>query len=215
MCMLWGIVVAMHAVCHNFGSLAAVRFLLGAIEVCTAPGVIYITSSWYTKTEQVSRVALWYTTSGWAAVFGGFFSWAIYHANTFRWQGLFVLYGSLTFVTGLTLLFFLAASPTEANWLTEEEKVMALERVRGNKTGTEVLRFDGAQLRETFMDIRFYMMFLLLVSTGLPNGGVTAFGTFYSPCARSEEEVKATNSCVSQDQLLFPGSVMTPKQPLC
>lgn len=177
MCMLWGVVVAMHAVCHDFGSLAAVRFLLGAIEVCTAPAAIYITGSWYTKTEQVTRVAIWYTTSGWAAVFGGFFAWAIYQANSFRWQGLFVFYGSLTFLVGVVLFFFLAASPTDANWLTDEEKAIALERVRENKTGTEVWRFNWSHLKECFFDVRFYMIFMLMVSTGLPNGGVTAFGT--------------------------------------
>lgn len=176
MCMLWGVIVAMHAVCHNFATLAAVRFLLGFIEVCTAPAVIYITASWYTKSEQVTRVAIWYTTSGFAAVFGGFFSWCIYHANNFRWQSLFVLYGGLTFFTGLALLLFLAASPTDAKWLTEEEKVIALERVRDNKTGTEVWKFKPGQLKEAFCDVRFYMVFLLLLCTGLPNGGVTAFG---------------------------------------
>ncbi|KIX03823.1 uncharacterized protein Z518_07376 [Rhinocladiella mackenziei CBS 650.93] len=176
MCMLWGIVVAMHAVCPDFGSLAAVRLLLGFIEVCTAPAAIYITSSWYTKKEQVSRVAIWYSTSGWAAVFGGFFAWAIYHADGFRWQGLFVFYGALTFCFGVILFFFLAASPTEAKWLTEDERVIALERVRDNKTGTEVWKFSWPQLKETFLDVRFYITFLLLVSTGLPNGGVTAFG---------------------------------------
>jgi MFS transporter, ACS family, allantoate permease len=176
MCMLWGIVVAMHAVCHDFASLATVRFLLGAIEVCTAPAVIYITGSWYTKSEQITRVAIWYTTSGWANVFGGLFAFAINHAKSFKWQGLFVFYGCLTFCMGVILFFFLAASPTQASWLTDEEKTIALERVRENKTGSEVWRFNKSQLFECFTDIRFYMMFLLLVSTGLPNGGLTAFG---------------------------------------
>jgi ACS family allantoate permease-like MFS transporter len=176
MCMLWGIVVAMHAVCYDFAGLATVRFLLGAIEVCTAPAVIYITGSWYTKSEQITRVAIWYTTSGWANVFGGLFAFAINHAKTFKWQGLFVFYGCLTFCMGVILFFFLAASPTQASWLTDEEKTIALERVRENKTGSEVWRFNKSQLFECFTDIRFYMMFLLLVSTGLPNGGLTAFG---------------------------------------
>ncbi|KAL3482151.1 major facilitator superfamily domain-containing protein [Aspergillus californicus] len=176
MCMLWGVVVALHAVCHDFNSLAAVRFFLGAIEVITVPVAIYITGAFYTKEEQVTRVAIWYTTSGWAGVFGGFFAWAIYHATNFRWQGLFVLYGGMTFATGILLYFFLAASPTDARWLTDEEKVIALERVRGNKTGTEVWRFNWLQLREALLDIRLYLTFLLLVSSGLPNGGVTAFG---------------------------------------
>ncbi|KAH7035965.1 permease of the major facilitator superfamily [Microdochium trichocladiopsis] len=176
MSMLWGIVVAMHAVCHNFASLAAVRFLLGFIEVCVAPASIYITGSWYTKKEQVSRVAIWYTTSGWAAVFGGLFAFALNQAPTFKWQGLFVLYGALTFAVGVICWFWLAVSPTEAAWLTEEEKIIALERVRENKTGTEVWKFSLPQLKEAFCDVRFYMIFLLLVSTGLPNGGITAFG---------------------------------------
>ncbi|KAL2825055.1 permease of the major facilitator superfamily [Aspergillus cavernicola] len=176
MCMVWGIVVALHAVCHDFSSLAAVRFLLGAIEVVTVPIAIYITGAFYTKEEQVTRVAIWYTTSGWAAVFGGFFAWAIYHATNFRWQGLFVLYGAITFVTGILLYFFLAASPVDAKWLTEEEKVIALERVRSNKTGTEVWKFSWPQLRESLLDVRLYLIFLMLVSSGLPNGGVTAFG---------------------------------------
>ncbi|KAF7631452.1 permease of the major facilitator superfamily [Aspergillus flavus] len=176
MCMIWGIIVALHAVCHDFASLATVRFFLGAIEVSTVPVAILITGTFYTKEEQVTRVAIWYTTSGWAAVFGGFLAWAMYHANSFRWQGLFVLYGAMTFLTGVVLFLFLAASPTEAKWLTEEEKVIALERVRGNKTGTEIWKFNASQLREALHDVRLYLTFLVLISIGMPNGGLTAFG---------------------------------------
>ncbi|KAJ5635895.1 uncharacterized protein N7484_009208 [Penicillium longicatenatum] len=176
MCMIWGVIVALHAVCRDFSSLAAVRFFLGAIEVSTVPVAIYITGAFYTKEEQVTRVALWYTTSGWAAVFSGFISWVMYHASSFRWQGIFVLYGSMTFVTGIFLFFFLAASPTNARWLTEEEKRIALDRVRCNKTGTEVWQFSWPQLREALLDIRLYLMFFMLVATGMPNGGLTAFG---------------------------------------
>jgi ACS family allantoate permease-like MFS transporter len=91
-------------------------------------------SSRYTKNEQITRVAIWYTTSGWANVFGGFFAFTINHAKIFKWQGLLVFYGSLTFCMGIFLFFFLAASPTEASWLTDEEKTIALKRVRENKT---------------------------------------------------------------------------------
>lgn len=176
MAVLWGIVVACHAACHDFASLAAVRFLLGFIEVCTAPVIIYITSTWYTKDEQVTRAAIWYTSSGWANVFGGFISWLFLFSKSFRWQGLYLFYGGATILTGVLCWFYLAATPTEARWLTEEEKTIALERVRANKTGTEVWAFSWPQLKETFLDIRFYMIFLMLVGTGLPNGGITAFG---------------------------------------
>jgi ACS family allantoate permease-like MFS transporter len=176
MCMLWGLVVAMHAVCRDFKSLAACRFLLGAIEVCTAPVIIMMLGAWYSKDEQVKRVAIWNTSSGWGNFFGGFFAWVIYQANTFRWEALFIFYGCMTFFLGLALFFVLAASPTDASWLTDKEKAIALERVRSNNTGTEIWKFNSAQLKEAFMDVRFYLIFLLLVSTGLPNGGVTVFG---------------------------------------
>ena len=182
MVMMWGTIVAMHAACHDFAGLAVVRFLLGAIEVCTAPVVIYILGSWYTKEEQVSRVAIWYTSSGWGNLFGGFFAWIIWHAKTFRWQALFVFEGGLTVALGVLLWFFLAASPTDARWLNEEEKVIALERCRSNRTGTEVWRFNKAQLWEAFCDPRFYLIFLILVSTGLPNGGITVFGKLTCSC---------------------------------
>lgn len=107
---------------------------------------------------------------------GGFFAWCIYQANSFRWEALFVFLGCLTFCVGVLLFFMMAATPLEASWLNEEEKTVALERVRENKTGSEVWRFNPSQLREAFRDVRFYLIFLLLVSTGLPNGGITVFG---------------------------------------
>ena len=101
---------------------------------------------------------------------------------------------------GVILFFFLAASPTEARWLTDEEKTIALERVRENKTGSEVWRFNKSQLIECFKDPRFYMMFLLLVSTGLPNGGLTAFGKKFM---YFHYELNADGSCRPNDHREF------------
>ncbi|KAH8882429.1 permease of the major facilitator superfamily [Thozetella sp. PMI_491] len=176
MVMAWGGILVFHSACHNFGGLMAVRFLLGFVEVCTAPIIIYILGSWYTKEEQISRVAIWYTSFGWGNILSGFLSWCILHASSFRWQALFILEGSLTIALGIFLWFFLAASPTDAEWLSDEEKIIALERVRDDKRGTELWRFNKVQLREAMNDHRLYLIFLLLVSTGLPNGGLTVFG---------------------------------------
>lgn len=178
MIIAWGIIVVCHGACKNFAGLMVARFLLGSIEVCAAPVTIYILGSWYSKKEQVSRVAIWYTSSGWGHVFGGFFAWIIYQAPSFRWQALFLFEGGVTILLGIVLWFLLAASPTDARWLSDDEKRIALERCRDNKTGTEVWKFDRAQLIEAFCDPRFYLIFLFLVSTGLPNGGLTVFGEY-------------------------------------
>jgi ACS family allantoate permease-like MFS transporter len=177
MTLLWGSVMLFHAACGNFGGLIAVRFLLGAVEVCAAPIVIYILGSWYSKEEQTSRIAIWYCASGLGHIFGGFFAYCIYQApHHFRWQALFLFEGALTIVVGIWMWFFLAASPTDAEWLTDDEKRIALERCRGNKTGTEVWKFNKSQLFEALCDPRLYLVFFFLFSTGLPNGGLSVFG---------------------------------------
>lgn len=178
-CMIWGVVEMLHAACSNFGGLGTLRFFLGFFEVYTAPAAIIIFGSWYTKKEQVTRLTIWYTCYGFANVVSGFCSWTIYQAAGFRWQALFILYGGVTSVIGAICFFYLAQSPTDAWWLTEEEKLIALERVRDNKTGTEVWRFNWSQLKEAFLDIRFWIIFLLDVSLGLPLGGVSLFGMMH------------------------------------
>ncbi|KAK4689865.1 MFS transporter, ACS family, allantoate permease, partial [Tremellales sp. Uapishka_1] len=176
MTIAWGIIVACQAGCSNFAGLAVCRFLLGFIEVCTVPAVFTITASYYTAQEQIARVAMWYTASALASVFGGFFAWTLYFSGPFGWRAIFILYGGLTMVCGITMFFFLDATPSTARWLSEDEKVIALERLRDSKVGSEKWAFNKEQLKEAFRDPRIYLVFALLVTTGLPNGGLTAFG---------------------------------------
>ncbi|ORY25824.1 major facilitator superfamily domain-containing protein [Naematelia encephala] len=176
MTIAWGIVVACQAACSSFAGLAVCRFLLGFIEVCTVPACFHITASYYTAEEQIARVSFWYTSSALAGVFGGFFAWCLYFAGSFGWRAIFILYGGLTICCGLIMLFFLDASPSVARWLSEDEKVIALERLRSTRVGSEKWGFNKEQFKEAFTDIRIYLIFALLVSTGLPNGGLTAFG---------------------------------------
>jgi len=48
----WGICVTTNSACKNFGSLIAVRVLLGCFESAVAPALILITGMWYKKSEQ-------------------------------------------------------------------------------------------------------------------------------------------------------------------
>ncbi|WVQ85413.1 hypothetical protein IAT38_007578 [Cryptococcus sp. DSM 104549] len=175
----WGAMVCFHAIPKNFGGLAACRFLLGVLECTVTPIFVLITSNWYTREEQISRIALWFGTAALAQVFGGILAYGVYHAHSSvlkSWQIYFLLLGLITVVHGIWLIFGLSASPTEAKWLSAEEKIIALERLRSSKTGTETHRFKKDQMIEAFKDIRLYLFFLIMVCSGLPNGGVGAFG---------------------------------------
>lgn len=54
---LWGTVVACTSACSNYASLAALRFLLGMFESAISPSLILVTSMWYRRDEQPTRVS--------------------------------------------------------------------------------------------------------------------------------------------------------------
>ena len=61
---LWGATLAATGSATNFATLATGRFFLGVFESCLNPGFVLITSSWWKREEQSSRVALWYCANG-------------------------------------------------------------------------------------------------------------------------------------------------------
>lgn len=67
---------------HNFGSLAALRILLGAFEAAINPGFTMITSMFYKPSEHALRHGLWYSGASIAYIFGGIISYGISHINS-------------------------------------------------------------------------------------------------------------------------------------
>lgn len=67
---------------------------------------------------------------------------------------MFVIFGCATSVFGILMFLFLADSPINAKWLTDEERHLAVERLRGNQQGLGSKVFKWYQIRETFTDIR-------------------------------------------------------------
>lgn len=70
------------------------------------------------------------------------------------WRFLFIIVGAITFLYGVLMWFFLADSPITAPWLSDNEKHIAVERIRGNQQGIGSKIFKWHQVREAFTDIR-------------------------------------------------------------
>ena len=56
---IWGAVLALHAACHNFTGLVAVRTLLGIFEACCQPIFVLCSGMWYKREEQAATVTYW------------------------------------------------------------------------------------------------------------------------------------------------------------
>ena len=86
--MLWGVVLALHAACSSFASLAVVRTLLGIFESCVAPILVLIIAMWYKKSEQGRRVSWFYVCNSLTQIVGGLIAYGVSftHSSLATWR---------------------------------------------------------------------------------------------------------------------------------
>ncbi|CAE7089673.1 unnamed protein product [Rhizoctonia solani] len=175
---MWGVVVASMAGAHNFAGLLATRFFLGIFEATVAPCFITITQMWWRRREQTMRLSLWMAMNGVTYMFGSLLAFGIGHINgSLRpYQTIFLFIGLLTVVCSPVVYFVLPDSPTTAKFLSREEKVIALERLRANNQGTESKNWEWSQVWEVLTDPKTYLWLAMQFVTALPSGGISTFG---------------------------------------
>ncbi|CAI6099476.1 hypothetical protein V2G26_013071 [Clonostachys chloroleuca] len=150
----WGSAQACMAACHNYGGLIATRFLLGLFEAACLPLFSVITSQWYRRAEQPIRVAMWYGTNGLATMFAAAVSFGFGQINgsIASWRILFIFVGLITVLTAPVIYFIIDSDVPSARFLTEHEKLQALERLRANQTGTGSRKFKWKQAFEALYE---------------------------------------------------------------
>ena len=129
---LWGIVAMSTAGVTTFKGLYAQRFFLGFLEACVPTCFMTVVSGYYTQAEQTSRQCIWYASTGSGAIMGGLINFGfahVKHAPLSAWKYVYLFAGSVTVLLGIVFLF-VPNSPAEAWFLTSEEKVVAVERLR-------------------------------------------------------------------------------------
>lgn len=178
---LWGTVLCCTAACTNFAGAVAVRFLLGVFEASVTPGFALFTSQWYTQEEQAARIGIWFGFNGIAQIVGGAIASGIARgvartgAALPGWKIIFVAIGLLTVTVGVLFLFLMPDNQMNARFLNEEEKVMAIERIRGNQQGVGSRHFKWYQFQEAFTDPMTWAFMFHGITADIPNGGVTSF----------------------------------------
>ena len=63
-------------------------------------------------------------------------------------------------LVGICVLICLPDSPVQAQFLTQEERIAALERLRDGQGGTANNTFKKYQMIEAFMDVRIWLIVL-------------------------------------------------------
>jgi MFS family permease len=108
------------------------------------PGIAYYLSRWYRRSELAFRLAIYVAMGSFGGAFGGLLASGILKLDNFgsltRWRMIFAIEGIGTI--GLALIGFITMTdrPSTARWLTQEEKDLAIARIKSERVGvTEVL----------------------------------------------------------------------------
>lgn len=111
------------------------------------------------KEEHGLRTGIWFCCNGFGQILGAVVSYGIAvgikqngYTALAGWQIMFLFTGSLTVLCGILFYFVVPDSPATAWFLSREEKVMALERIRGNEQGVGNKHFKKYQIVAALKD---------------------------------------------------------------
>lgn len=110
-----GIVYTCYFALHNSGSLIAIRFISGMVGAGTWPGMSYYVSLWYPNDRLTRRIGYYFTAAQISAAAAGLVSAGFQKMDGDRgytgWQWMYLVYGCLTIVVGILLLWWLPDRP--------------------------------------------------------------------------------------------------------
>lgn len=87
---------------------------------------------------------------------------------------MFLLFSLITIVLGLLVIFFLPDNPMSST-LSDQEKILAIERLRGDTTGIENKTFKPSQMLEGLKDRHTWLICVITTAINIPNAAVSTF----------------------------------------
>ncbi|KAG7095233.1 hypothetical protein E1B28_006007 [Marasmius oreades] len=176
---IWGVVCILTVVVTSYRGLVVQRVFLGIVESSVSPGFVLITSLWYTKEEQTTRLGIWYSSTGIFSMFSGIVNYGIGHAGgkLAAWKYMYIFTGAWTIIWGFVVFCAIPESPNSpGRRFSEEEKILLKKRLVLNMTGKDRTRWKPRQAVEAIKDVKLWIMMLCAAAIYVSNGGVTAFG---------------------------------------
>ncbi|OJJ47531.1 hypothetical protein ASPZODRAFT_63825 [Penicilliopsis zonata CBS 506.65] len=178
-CLAWGIVLSCMPAANNFPGLLMCRMFLGVCEAGIAPAFIAVTQMWYRRREQPIRLGSWYAMNGVVNMVGSLITYGLGHINSSvfaPYQIIFLFFGLITVGFSAFILFFMPDSPLKCKFLNEEDKLIAIERLRMNQQGIESHHWKWDHVKEAALDLKSWLWFSLMFSISIPSGGISTFG---------------------------------------
>jgi ACS family tartrate transporter-like MFS transporter len=126
----WGIIAALTAFVKSANQFYLVRLMLGLAEAGFFPGVLVYLTHWFPSRDRARAIATFIVATPVAQIISpkitGAFLTQPMLLGLKGWQWVYIFWGVPAVVLGVVVLFFLTDRPSQARWLTAEERA-ALE----------------------------------------------------------------------------------------
>src|SRR5690606_459335 len=159
----WGIIVVLTGFAQNATHLYILRFILGIAEAGFFPGAILYLTYWFRKKERGRATAVLLLALPIAGLIGAPVStWIIdniFWAGLAGWRWMFILEGLPAVILGIIVLFYLDNRPSQAKWLTSEEKEWLEGQLQKEQTHSAM--FNKVSVREMLADSNVWKLTLL------------------------------------------------------
>ncbi|KAI1332279.1 DNA-repair protein rad2 [Xylariaceae sp. FL0255] len=159
---VWGILALATGFIHNFGSLVALRLLLGAFEAGLFPGLNVYLTFFYTKRELALRVGYLFVSAAVAGALGGLLAYGIGHLDGQRglsgWRWIMIIEGIPSIILGVVVFFLLPNDVDHAYFLTTDEKKLMHTRLGREYGYTEsAQKFSRKDMMAAFKDWKVWV----------------------------------------------------------
>ena len=124
------------------------------------------------------RVACWYGTNGLSTMFAAAVSFGLGQINgsIASWRILFIFVGLLTVLTAPVVYLTLDNDISSARFLTDKEKLQAIERLRANQTGTGSRDFKWSQALEALIEPKTWLFIGMALCLNVTANVTNTFG---------------------------------------
>jgi D-galactonate transporter len=140
----WGIISALMAMVTGPWSFYGLRFLLGVAEAGFFPGIILYLTYWYPAEYRARFLAAFAIAVPVSTVIGAPVSGLLLGLDGAMglkgWQWLFIIEGVPSVVLGVVTWFYLTDRPSQATWLSAEQKAWLAAKLDAETAAKEAVR---------------------------------------------------------------------------
>jgi len=177
----WGLISAAHALVWSAGSLYTMRALLGAAEAGFFPGVVFYLTLWFPSSYRGRIISAFMTGIPIALVIGTPVSALLLQLDGVLglkgWQWMYLIEGIPALVLAVLIPFILPSKPSEAKFLSTEERAWLVETIDREQRERAALSVagHGSVLLKALVSPQVLLFCLMYYGLTNLNGAVSTF----------------------------------------